>query len=107
MITNDLIAERQQAIHLLWSGRTVKEVAQTLNRHENWVQKWWQRYQAEGWAGLQDRSGAPKRQGRELSAEVRQAICQARSELEAAAANGVGLKYIGPLAVKTKLKDKG
>lgn len=107
MTTNGLIAERQQAVHLLRSGRTAKEVAQTLNRHENWVHKWWRRYQAEGWAGLQDHSRAPKEHGRELSAEVRQAIGQARSELEAAAASGASLKYIGPLAVKTKLKDKG
>lgn len=107
MITSDLVAERQQAVHLLRSGRTVKEVAQTLNRHENWVQKWWPRYQVEGWAGLQDRSRAPQQHGRKLSTEVRQAICQARSELEAAATSGAGLKYIGPQAVRTKLKDKG
>lgn len=107
MIISDLVAERQQAVHLLRSGRTVKEVVQTLNRHENWVRKWGQRYQAEGWAGLQDRSRAPQQHGRKLSAEARQAICQARSELEAAAASGAGLKYLGPLAVRTKLKDKG
>ena len=106
MTTDGLVAERQQAVHLLRSGRTVKEVAQSLNRHENWVQKWWKRYQAEGWVGLQDRSKAPKQHGRKLALEVRQAICQARSELEASAASGEGLKYIGPLAVKTKLKDK-
>ncbi|MCL4299592.1 MAG: helix-turn-helix domain-containing protein [Anaerolineae bacterium] len=107
MIISDLVAERQQAIHLLRSGRTVKEVAQSLNRHENWVRKWWQRYQVEGWAGLQDRSRMPHQHGRKLSAEVQQAICQARSELEATAASGSGLKYVGPLAVRTKLKDKG
>lgn len=102
----DLVAQREQAVHLLRAGQSVQEVAKALNRHENWVRKWRKRHQNEGWAGLAGRSHAPKKQGRALSAQMRQAICQARSELEAEAAGGKGLKYIGPLAVRTKLQDK-
>jgi len=107
MINSKLVLERQQAIHLLRSGRTIKEVAEILNRHENWVRKWWKRYQSEGWSSLEGQSKAPKKHGRKLSETIQQAIRQARSELEAEATIGDGLKYIGALAVRTKLKEKG
>ncbi len=102
----NLVAQREQAIHLLRAGQSIKEVAEALNRHENWVYKWRKRYETEGWSGLTGHSQAPKQHGKKLSLEVRQAICQARSELEAEAVRGEGLKYIGPIAVKTRLKDK-
>jgi hypothetical protein len=41
-----------------------------------------------------------------LSAEVRQQIILARSALEAQAAAGAGLKYIGASAVRTRLKTQ-
>lgn len=99
--------ERYSAIHLLRAGHCLKEVAAQLGRHPNWVRKWRQRYQTEGWSGLQERSRAPKKHGRKLSLDIRRAICQARSELEAEAANERGLKYIGARAIRTKLKHKG
>ena len=101
MITSKVVLERQQAIHLLRSGREFKEVAEILRRHENWVRKWWKRYETEGWIGLEGQSKAPKKHGRKLSETVRQAVRQARSELEVEAEIGDGLKYIGPLAVRT------
>lgn len=104
---NQQVADRKTAIHLLRSGQTVQEVAQELKRHPNWVRKWRRRYQTEGWAGLQDRSRAPRKQGHKLKDKVWRDICQARSELEAEAASGKGLKYVGPVAVRTKLKRKG
>ena len=103
---SEIVAERKTAIHLLRSGRSVQEVAQELNRHPNWVRKWQQRYQEEGWSGLQDRSRAPRKHGRKLKDKVWHAICQARSELEAEASTEEGLKYIGPIAVRTRLKKK-
>lgn len=106
MTAKDLVKEREQAIHALRFGKTIKEVAVALNRHPNWVRKWWKRYQEKGWAGLQDQSKVPKKHGRKLLAPMRQAICQARSEVEVEAARGEGLKYIGAQAVRTKLKDK-
>jgi transposase len=105
MITK-AVAEREQAIHLLRAGKTVSEVSEQLARSESWVRKWQRRYEAAGWSGLKDRSKAPKKHGRKLGAEVRQAIRQARSELEAEAASGRGLKYIGARAIRTRLKRK-
>jgi transposase len=100
----NLLEERCSAIHLLRAGHSMSEVARQLERHPNWVRKWQRRYETEGWAGLQERSRAPKQHSRKTSTETRQAICQARSELEAEAGLGTGLKYIGARAVRTKLK---
>ena len=102
-----LIAERQSAIHLLRAGQSVKEVAATLGRSERWVRKWRARYEAEGWAGLQDRSRRPHHSPRRMTEAQKQAIRTARSELEAEAARGTQLKYVGGQAVRTRLKEKG
>ena len=107
MTETNLLREREQAIHLLRAGKSVREVAETLKRHPNWVRKWQKRHREEGWGGLRSRSRAPVRHGRKLPEEVRQAVCQARSEVEAEAKRGDGLKYIGAPAVRTKLKEKG
>jgi transposase len=100
------IEKREAAIHLLRAGHSVQEVAQELERHPNWVWKWYKRYRAGGWSGLKERSRAPKKHGRKIKDKVWRAICQARSELEAEAEREEGLKYIGPTAVRTKLKAK-
>jgi transposase InsO family protein len=102
-----LADERMSAIHLLRAGQTISVVAQQLGRSERWVRKWWQRYQTAAWAGLAEQSRAPHRVPRQLSAEVRQQIILARSALEAQAATGTGLKYIGAPAVRTRLKAQG
>ena len=101
------IEERQSAIHLLRAGQRVGEVANSLGRSERWVRKWRARYRDEGWEGLRDRSRRPRHLARQTSATHKQAICKARSELEAEAAGGQGLKYIGPQAVRTRLKEQG
>lgn len=100
------ITERKLAIMQLKQGTSVDEVAQMLKRHPDWVRKWQKRFAERGWSGLKEQCRAPKRYPHKLSAEVQRAICQARLELEAEAALGVGLKYIGGLAVRTRLKKK-
>jgi len=99
-------AVREKAIHLLRSGSKVQEVADECGRSKKWVYKWQARYEAEGYAGLAGHSQAPKKHGRKLSQAMRRAILRARSELEAEAASGECLKYIGPQAVRTRLKRK-
>jgi transposase InsO family protein len=101
-----LVAERVSAIHLLRVGQKVYEVAVQLGRSERWVRKWWRCYQTAGWDGLAERSRAPHRVPRRLSEAVRRQIMLARSALEAQAATGVGLKYIGAPAVRTRLKEQ-
>jgi transposase InsO family protein len=98
---------RETAIHLLRSGKSPAEVAQELNRSVAWVYKWRQRFFAhEDWQALRDRSRAPKRQPTKLPATVRQAIRQARSELEAEAAQPGKLSYIGAHAIQARLRKK-
>jgi len=98
--------ERLTAIHLLRAGHSAVEVAEQLGRSQRWVRKWRQRYESAGWAGLQERSRAPKQHGRRIPADVRQLVIRARSELEAEAALGRGLKYIGGRAVRTQLQGR-
>jgi transposase len=98
--------ERLIAIHLLRAGHSRREVAEQLGRTTRWVRKWWHRYEMEGWSGLADRSRAPKEHGKRIVDEVRRMIIQTRSELEAEAKLGQGLKYIGGPAVRTRLKEK-
>ncbi len=102
-----LIEERRSAIHLLRVGQSVDEVAGELGRSTRWGRKWRQRFQAEGWAGLQDRSRRPHEIARQTSIETQQAIRKTRSELEAEASAGKGLKYIGGQAIRTRLQEKG
>lgn len=100
----EIQAEREKAVHLKRMGHTTAEVASELKRSVQWVNKWWWRYQGTGWAGLVEKSRAPQRHGNRLDPEIRQAIQRARSELEAEAVRGTGLKYIGGRAVRTRLK---
>ena len=97
---------REMAIHMLRSGSCVQEVAQACQRSKRWVYKWRKRYEAEEWAGIESQSRAPKKHGRKLTKAMECAILRARSELEAEAASGNGLKYVGARAVRTRLKKK-
>ena len=107
MTETERCEQRKTAIHLLGSGVTPSAVAQQLARSISWVYKWQSRFEAEGWAGLQSRSRAPRQCPRQLGAGVRQNIRQARSELEAEAADGSsGLRYIGAAAVQARLVEQ-
>ena len=100
-------AIRKTAIHLLRSGKTPTEVAQELNRSRVWVYKWCERFFAQGdWQALQDQSRASDHPPKKLSEAVRQAICQARSELEAEAAEPGKLSYVDAHAVSARLRRK-
>ena len=99
-----LQVEREQAIHLLRAGLTSAAVAAQLGRSAQWVRKCRRRFEAESWAGLAGRSRAPHHQARKTPHSINQAIKEARSQLEAEAARGEGLKYIGAMAIRTLLK---
>jgi len=106
MTDTDWLAERKAAIHLLRSGFSPTEVARRMKRSVGWVTKWRDRYQEEGWAGLEDRSRAAKNAWQAHPESVRQAIRQARSELEAEVHAGNGLRYIGSSAIQARLREK-
>lgn len=101
---SELQAEREKAVHLCRLGHSPAEVATELGRSPQWVRKWWRQYRSSGWAGLTEGSRAPHQHGRRLSPEIQKAVQRARSELEAEAAQGIGLKYIGSRAIRTRLK---
>lgn len=101
-----LIEERKSAIHMLRAGQSVKAVADEIGRTPRWVRKWRKRYQAESWDGLKERSRRPQHFTRQTTEVHKQAIRKARSELEAEAAEGNGLKYVGGQAIRTRLKEK-
>lgn len=105
-MTTDLFTERKFAVMQLKQGKTIEEVAQSVNRSTGWVSKWQTRFEKSGWQGLKDQSRRPKKHGREIPTAIKCAICQARLELEAEAALGASLKYRGGRAVRTRLKQK-
>ena len=106
MTNSDFLTERKLAIFQLMKGKTIDEVAESLDRSSIWVSKWHKRFKDEGWQGLKDRSRAPKCSGNKLPDPVRDAVRQARLELEAEASLGEGLKYVGAMAVRTRLRHK-
>ena len=106
MMSSDLLAERKLAIFQLTKGKTIAEVAESLDRSTNWAWEWHTSYRERGWSGLKDLSRAPKCPGNKLPETVREAVRQARLELEAEAALGEGLKYVGATAVRTRLRHK-
>lgn len=99
---------RVSAIHLLRSGLSATVVAAQVGRSLSWVYKWRKRYfENQDWEDLKDRSRAPHHHPRQLSQELRQAVKEARSELEAEAKQSRKLSYIGGYAVHNRLKQKG
>jgi len=105
MINKSSVSERQTMIHLLRSGHSPAEVATMLQRSLAWVYKWRKRYfERQAWEDLQERSRAPQRRPRQIAGAVRQAICQARSELEGEATEPGKLSYIGAAAVQARLR---
>ena len=102
-----LVGEREQAIHLLRKGYQVKEVANALGRSASWVRKWRQCHATNGWAGLKSRSRAPVTNPRQTQPEVEQAVCQIRSELEAAQSAPEQLHYIGARTIQSRLAAEG
>lgn len=101
------VTERQTAMHLLRSGRPPEAVAQQLGRSLAWVYKVRQRFAEAGWAGLAERSRAPRHRPTTLSAATRQAILAARSALEAQVGQGQQLQYIGAQAIQAHLRAEG
>lgn len=99
--------QRKTAIHLLRSGHPAGEVAQSLNRSRAWLYKWKARFaENHDFNDLKDRSRAPKRNPSKLAEATCQAIRQARSQLEAEAAEATGLTYISAQAVRARLQDQ-
>jgi transposase len=98
--------QRQAFIHLVRSGKTVRQATRELGRTLSWGYKWQARYEQEGWAGIKERSRAPDHVSRKTAERVRQEILRVRSELEAEAQQDDKLGYIGGRAILARLPSK-
>jgi len=90
---------RRRAIRRLLRGERPTHIARLLERSRQWVNKWWQRFRDQDWAGLKSKSRKPHHAHSVYPQSVRRLIGVARRALERAA---VGL--IGPNAIREKLR---
>jgi len=85
-------------VRRLETGQSVARVARELDLSTTTVRRWWRRYQAEGVAGLEDRSSRPHRSPRALPRYRRRQIVrlrhQRRSSLEIAEQLGLPLATV-------------
>ena len=93
-------------MHVLRCGQSPAEIAHELERSLAWVYTWRLRFEQDGWLGLQERARAPHSHPPKLPDTVRQAIRQARSELEMEAEQPGKLAYIGAQAVQSRLRQR-
>lgn len=100
-------AQRRALIHLLRSGKAVRQAVQELGRARSWGYKWKARYDQEGWAGVKERSRAPCHIARKTPDAVRQEILRVRSELEIEAQQSDKLGYIGATAIYGRIRSSG
>jgi len=97
------LEDRKVLIHLLNSGKKPREAAQELGRSRAWAYKWKNRFDQDGWTGLQAHSRVPQHVPGRTSTEIRQEIVRIRSELEAEAEDKDSLGYIGADAIYGRL----
>jgi len=69
---------RQRMVRRLEAGERLRDVAEEIDLSTTTVRRWWKRYQAEGEAGLQDRSSRPHRSPRALPRCRRRQIMRRR-----------------------------
>lgn len=99
--------DRKALIHMLNSGKSPREATQEVGRSRAWAYKWKNRFEQEGWVGLQAHSRTPHNVPGRTSAEICQEIVRIRSELEAEAEDKDNLGYIGAAAIYGRLLLQG
>ncbi len=90
---------RRKAMRGLEGGASPTQLARTLHRSRQWLNKWWHRLVEHGRAGLKSQSRQPHHTPRRYADSLRCAIVRARRHLQQAA---VGL--IGATAVLSQLR---
>jgi transposase InsO family protein len=91
---------RCRAVQLVQSGTSISAAAVGCGASRATAYRWWDRFRAEGWAGLRDRPSTPHRQPRRLSPELEARIVSARNAsgdgpLMLAAKLGVAASTVG------------
>jgi hypothetical protein len=97
---------RKTLVHLIRSGKSLRQAAKEVGRSRSWAKKWWRRFQQrQNWEDLQDQSRTPKHPPTKLPADLRQQIRQTRSELEVLAQEQDEMAYIGAYAIQGHLQE--
>jgi transposase InsO family protein len=78
LVELSVVEQRYRAVLAVLAGATVTEVAASLGVSRQTVSGWKSRYEAEGLAGLADRSRRPASCPHQASAEVETAVCELR-----------------------------
>lgn len=92
---------RLRAVELVAAGWRTTAVARELGRSSRWVTKWVRRYDADGEAGLMDRSRRPKQSPGRLDNVVRSDVLRIRAELSDHRHANVGAKAIRSRMLRT------
>ncbi len=71
---------RRELVDRIAAGRPVAQVAEEMNVSRATGYKWWRRFQAEGYRGLEDRSSRPRRSPRQTPDRIEQRIVGLRRE---------------------------
>ncbi|WTS84378.1 IS481 family transposase [Streptomyces sp. NBC_00104] len=80
LVELSVVEQRYRAVLAVLAGATVTEVAASLGVSRQTVSGWKSRYEAEGLAGLADRSRRPASCPHQASAEVETAVCELRRQ---------------------------
>ena len=90
---------RRRMIRLIESGWTVAEAAKQMQISRQCAHKWWQRYQLEGEAGLEDRSSRPRSCPHQTPARVERRIVALRKSRRLGPARLAGVVGVPPATV--------
>jgi len=100
---NNELSDRQQAIKLRLTGRSVEEICRILGRSPAWFHIWWRRYRALGPNGLFDltRSNA---QPRRITPDLERSILNIRRRLTSQTHPGTRYSLIGAGSILAELQ---
>lgn len=98
---------RQRLCERIQSGWTITAAAESMNLSRQCASKWWNRYLAEGQAGLEDRSSRPKTCPHQTPARVEQKILRLRTKHQLGPARIAGILDLPPSTVHRVLVRHG
>ncbi len=100
---NNELTDRQQAIKLRLTGRSVEDLCRILGRTPAWFHIWWRRYRALGPNGLLDLTRANV-QPRRIAPDLERTILMIRQRLTSQTHPGTRYSLIGASAILAELQ---
>ena len=98
---------RRELVEAMISGFEVSEIAAQFNTSRQTVYKWWQRWQREGDAGLQDRSSRPRSCPHQTAPKLERRVVQLRQTRKLGPARIGGIVGMNPSTVHRVLCRHG